>query len=224
MNGGTKGAFTAISDSVYTLVVTPKSDSTTPITIDIPSNSVTNFLQNTNDAITQYVQNIDTIPNYTTSEYWPLNYTATMSSCDYQYTNTCFGDGVLTVNNGSTNHFGLFVPMSGSSYSIQNGAIYYNNIKIIPTSFKIGDVFSYTGNYSTDGFSSLKITVAQHYDQITLHNGGATSTFSDVIRFDCNIGRGSYPGNSTSIYISRTEGIVARIDHDYVSGLNLIKK
>lgn len=60
ISGGTKGVFTAVSGTVYTLVVTPNSSSTTNITVDVAGAVSIDAAGNDNSAATQSVQAVDT--------------------------------------------------------------------------------------------------------------------------------------------------------------------
>ncbi len=60
VSGGTKGAFTAITDSFYSLVVTPDADSTTDITVDVAANVAVTSEGVGNIAAEQNVQPVDT--------------------------------------------------------------------------------------------------------------------------------------------------------------------
>ena len=60
VTGGSKGIFTAVSDTVYTLVVAPDADSTTDITVDVAADVATDGAGNSNTAATQSVQAVDT--------------------------------------------------------------------------------------------------------------------------------------------------------------------
>ena len=69
VGNGSKGAFTAVSSSVYTLVVTPKASSTGNVTIDVAANAATDAAGNGNTAPAQYTQAFDTVaPTITISD------------------------------------------------------------------------------------------------------------------------------------------------------------
>ena len=61
VTGGTKGVFTPVSGTVYTLVVTPTDDSTTDITVDVAANVAQDAAGNDNEAAVQSVQAVDTV-------------------------------------------------------------------------------------------------------------------------------------------------------------------
>nr|WP_233710065.1 Ig-like domain-containing protein [Aestuariicella albida] len=65
VTGGTKGTFTAVSATEYTLVVTPDSNSTTNITVDVAADVATDAAGNGNTAAAQSVQEVDTTPSDT---------------------------------------------------------------------------------------------------------------------------------------------------------------
>ncbi len=60
VTGGSKGAFVSVSDTEYTLVVTPDSNSTADITVDVPADSAIDVAGNGNLMATQAVQEVDT--------------------------------------------------------------------------------------------------------------------------------------------------------------------
>ncbi|MCX5948947.1 MAG: Ig-like domain-containing protein [Cyanobacteria bacterium] len=61
VGNGTMGTFTAVSSSVYTLVVTPKASSTGNVTIDVAANAASDAVGNGNTAPAQYIQAFDTV-------------------------------------------------------------------------------------------------------------------------------------------------------------------
>ncbi len=61
VTGGTKGAFTAVSASEYTLVVTPSDDSVAPITVDIAADVARTSAGGKNLAAEQETQAVDTL-------------------------------------------------------------------------------------------------------------------------------------------------------------------
>jgi hypothetical protein len=61
VTGGTKGAFTAVSGTVYTLVVTPAASSTANITVDVAAGAANDAAGNPNTAAAQAVQAVDTV-------------------------------------------------------------------------------------------------------------------------------------------------------------------
>ncbi|NLF73821.1 MAG: hypothetical protein GX575_32830, partial [Candidatus Anammoximicrobium sp.] len=80
--GGAKDAFTAVSGTVYTLVVTPTANSTANITVDVAAGVATDAAGNPNTAAAQAVQAVDT-----------LNPTVTHVTADK--TNGTYGEGAL---------------------------------------------------------------------------------------------------------------------------------
>ena len=67
ISGGTKGAFSTVSGSVYTLVVTPDANSITNITVDVAGSVAIDANNNPNTAATQAVQVVDTLAPSTIS-------------------------------------------------------------------------------------------------------------------------------------------------------------
>ena len=61
LTGGAAGAFTALSPSQYTLVVTPDPDSTDDITVDVAAGVATDVAGNPNEAAAQAIQAVDTV-------------------------------------------------------------------------------------------------------------------------------------------------------------------
>ena len=61
VTGGTKGAFTAVSATVYTLAVTPNANSTANITVDVAAGVALDAAGNPNTIATQSVQAVDTV-------------------------------------------------------------------------------------------------------------------------------------------------------------------
>ena len=61
ITGGTKGTFTAVSGTIYTLVVEPDSDSFTNITVNVAADAAGDLAGNGNVAATEFVQLVDTI-------------------------------------------------------------------------------------------------------------------------------------------------------------------
>ena len=61
VTGGTKGTFTAVSATVYTLLVTADDNSTTNITVDVAASAALDVVNNTSVAATQAVQAVDTV-------------------------------------------------------------------------------------------------------------------------------------------------------------------
>ena len=89
VTGGAKGDFTAVSDTVYTLVVTPSADSTTDITVDVAANVATDAAGNGNTAAVQSVQAVDTtVPDTTAPTVAITDDTAGTATGDVTYTFT----------------------------------------------------------------------------------------------------------------------------------------
>jgi large repetitive protein len=120
LTGGTRGTFTAVSGSVYTLVVTPNANSTTDITVDVAASLVTDAGGNTNPAATQAVQLVDTVaPTVTITD--DEAGVAGVSGGDVVFTFT-FSEAVTgfdasdVVVTGGTK--GTFTAVSGTEYTL----------------------------------------------------------------------------------------------------------
>ena len=74
--GGTKGVFTSINPSSYTLVVTPLASSTSPIVIDIASAAAQDASGNGNVAALESVQPVNTLINAVTTDTTAPTFTA----------------------------------------------------------------------------------------------------------------------------------------------------
>ncbi|MBF0263731.1 MAG: hypothetical protein HQL46_00535, partial [Gammaproteobacteria bacterium] len=103
VSGGNKGDFVSVSASNYTLIVTPNSDSTENLTIDIAANSLNDLAGNNNEAIEQIVQAVDTAPptlviSDTADETTSGNVTYTFT---FSEDVTGFDSSDLTVNGGT---------------------------------------------------------------------------------------------------------------------------
>jgi hypothetical protein len=61
VTGGTKGAFTAVSGTVYTLAVSPDAESTADVTVDVAAGVAVDAHGNPNTAAVQVVQAVDTL-------------------------------------------------------------------------------------------------------------------------------------------------------------------
>jgi hypothetical protein len=120
VGNGTKGAFTAVSSNVYTLVVTPKASSQGNITVDVAANSATDAVGNGNTAPFRYYQAFDTTaPTVTITD--NLSGTAKIGQ-NVLFTFT-FSEGVsgfstsaITVGNGGTK--GTFTAVSSTVYTL----------------------------------------------------------------------------------------------------------
>ncbi len=115
VSGGTKGTFTAISPTSYTLVVTPNVNSITPVTVDVVAGKFTDLAENNNVAATQNSQAIDTISpvvvitdDQATTTSSTVTYTFTLSEAS---TNFVVND--ITVSGGTK---GIFTAISPTCY------------------------------------------------------------------------------------------------------------
>ena len=166
VNGGIKGTFTAVSDSIYTLVVTPNSNATNPITIDIPANSATDIFQNSNDAIAQYIQNIDTV----------VVDTATPTSL------TIEGPTGVSVSDGTSDYLEIFhSDVKGAAYykySIYKDSKYL--FTLLPKS-KVGKIhkipFSFSSSFKKDSLYHVQVEACNAND---ICNSDGISLFDDI--------------------------------------------
>ncbi|ABM04553.1 cadherin domain protein [Psychromonas ingrahamii 37] len=117
LTGGTKGAFTVLSGSQYTLVVTPSAESVANITVNVPGNVAIDAVGNNSLVASESVQAVDTvIPTVIISDD-----TAATATGDVTYTFTFsenvtgFGVEDVTVTGGKK---GAFTALSGSQYTL----------------------------------------------------------------------------------------------------------
>jgi len=118
VSGGSKGSFTAVSGSVYTLVVTPDASSTANITVNVAANVATDAAGNNNIAATQSIQTVDTVlPSVTiTSDKTSLkaDETATITIV-LSEASSDFNIGDISVTGGELSNF---VATSSTQYSV----------------------------------------------------------------------------------------------------------
>ncbi|MBE3663498.1 hypothetical protein BOO91_21590, partial [Vibrio navarrensis] len=116
VSGGTKGTFTAVSGTVYTLVVTPTANSTSNLTVDVAASVATDTAGNPNSAATQSVQVVDTaLPSIGISSdksALKVGETATLTFTLSENSNDFAADDI-TVTGGSLSGF----TGSGTSYT-----------------------------------------------------------------------------------------------------------
>jgi len=117
ISGGTKGTFTPVSGTEYTLVITPDADSNTNMTVDVAANVAQDLNTNNNTVAIQSVQAVDTAaPSIVISDD-----TAGTASGDVTYTFTFseavtgFTAGDITISGGTK---GTFTPVSGTEYTL----------------------------------------------------------------------------------------------------------
>jgi Ca2+-binding RTX toxin-like protein len=116
VGNGSKGTFSAISSSVYTLVVTPPASSAGTITIDVSTTGVTDAAGNQATAPAQYTQAFDTLaPTVTISD----NVAGTASGATtftftFSEVVTGFSTSNVTVGNGTKGTFSG----SGTTYTL----------------------------------------------------------------------------------------------------------
>ncbi len=128
IGGGMKGAFGG-SGSVYTLEVTPTAGSTANITVDIDATVMTDLAGNSNVAITQYTQTVDTVaPTYLNgtanagSDVITLNFNDILDTVDF----SSIGNFILTVGNVDHSDALYALSTSGSSINIVLDTSKYN--------------------------------------------------------------------------------------------------
>jgi hypothetical protein len=122
VTNGTKGTFTAIDSTHYTLVVTPTTNSTGNITVDVAAAAATDAASNASTAATQSVQAFNTVVADTTpptvaitdnvsgTANGPVTYTFTFSEAV-----TGFTAADVTVTNGTK---GTFTTVDSSHYTL----------------------------------------------------------------------------------------------------------
>ncbi|MBE3671531.1 hypothetical protein BOO25_21755, partial [Vibrio navarrensis] len=126
VSGGTKGTFTAVSGTVYTLVVTPTADSTSNLTVDVAASVATDTAGNPNSAATQSVQVVDTaLPSIGISsdksalkvgETATLTFTLSESSSDFAADDITVTGGSLSGFTGSgTSYTATFTPTANTT-------------------------------------------------------------------------------------------------------------
>ena len=117
ISGGTKGIFTSLNPSTYTLLVTPNADSITPITVDVRAGVFRDLVGNNNVAALQNVQLIDTnAPTVTISAdnvltiNSPVTYTFSLSEASQT-----FNVDSITVSGAEK---GVFTALSPTEYTL----------------------------------------------------------------------------------------------------------
>ncbi|WP_212590308.1 Ig-like domain-containing protein, partial [Vibrio cidicii] len=126
VSGGTKGTFTAVSGTVYTLVVTPTANSTSNLTVDVAASVATDTAGNPNSAATQSVQVVDTaLPSIGISsdksalrvgETATLTFTLSESSSDFTADDITVTGGSLSGFTGSgTSYTATFTPSADTT-------------------------------------------------------------------------------------------------------------
>jgi hypothetical protein len=176
--GGSKGAFNAVSGTVYTLVVTPTSASTANITVDVAGSVAVDGNSNNNTAATQSVQAVDTLR--------PTLSAVTISSNNASSTRAKVGNVItlnftssesistptVTVDGGSASVSGSTTTWS-ATYTMQSG----DNEGALAFTIDHTDLNANTGTQVTAVTSGGVVRFDKTAPVITL-TGLATSTIS----------------------------------------------
>ena len=115
--GGTAGAFTATSSTVYTLVVTPPTNSTTSMTVDVAANAFTDAAGNNNAAASQSVQQVDTTPAVIFTSSVAVDASGTITATLASALGTAGTFGLYTLADGATAYTETVTPSSLISIS-----------------------------------------------------------------------------------------------------------
>ncbi len=155
---GTKGLFTAVSNTVYTLVVTPTDGFEGNVTIDVAANVANDVAGNGNVIATQNVQAVDTkepsvtiTDNGGTTATGDITYTFTFDEAV-----TGFADTDVVVANGTK---GLFTAVSSTVYTLV----------VTPTD-------GFEGNVTVDVAANVANDVAGNGNAIATQNVQAVDT------------------------------------------------
>ncbi|TFH68842.1 hypothetical protein E3W66_02500 [Gammaproteobacteria bacterium LSUCC0057] len=126
VTGGTKGSFTAVSATEYTLVVTPDDDSTDDITVDVAVGAAQSTAGTDSEAAEQETQAVDTAVEPPT-----LSYTDSANASD-QLTN----DATVTVSDLDAGASWEYSTDSGSSWTTGSGS----SFELVDGSYGSGQV------------------------------------------------------------------------------------
>jgi hypothetical protein len=212
VSGGTKGVFSTVSASVYTLVVTPTADSTTNITVDVAANVATDAAGNNNTAATQSVQSVDmALP--TINSVSPVDGALSVGSNDNLVItfseNVSVGSGNLVIYKADNSVFetidvtdGSKVTVSGNQVTINPAGTFANNT---------GYYVQYPGTAFEDAAGN---TAAAISDTTTWNFSTPDSVAPTVQSFSSSTADGSYKEGDTV-------NITATIDEDVKSGSTL---
>jgi Ca2+-binding RTX toxin-like protein len=160
VGNGTKGTFTAVSSTVYTLVVTPDAGEEGNITVDVNTTGVTDVAANTATVPAQYSQGFDTLrptiaisSNVSTlkaGETATITFTLSEASTNFTAADVSATGGVLSNFSGSgTAYTATFTPDAGST---TNGVI-----SVASATFS--DAAGNTNNDGGDANNSVTLTV-----------------------------------------------------------------
>ncbi len=179
--GGTKGSLSG-SGAVYTLPVTPASNSTTTITVDVTSGVAVDTASNPNTAATQSTQQVDTKqPSVVITD--DESGVANVSGGDITYTFTFsesvtgFVTGDVTVVGGTKGTFSG----SGASYTLVVTPA-SNSTTSITVDVAGGVATSTNGNESTAATQSVQIvdTKTPTLSSVTVSSNNASTTLAKV--------------------------------------------
>jgi hypothetical protein len=207
---GTKGAFTAVSATEYTLVVTPDANSAGDITVTTATTGVSDAAGNTATAPADYVQAFDTAaPSVTITD--DVSGTATGNvtfTFTFSEAVTGFGASKVTVANGTK---GAFTAVSATEYTLVvtpdvNSA---GDITVTTATTGVSDAAGNTATAPADyvqAFDTAAPTATVAIDAAALNVGSpstdVTITFSEAVTgFDVNdltISNGSIASVSSS--------------------------
>ncbi|MEI8268079.1 MAG: Ig-like domain-containing protein, partial [Betaproteobacteria bacterium] len=179
---GTKGTFTAVSSTVYTLVVTPTAGFEGNVTVDVAASAASDAVGNASAAAAQSVQAVDTkaptvaiTDNQATTTNGAITYTFTFSEAV-----TGFTAADVTVANGTK---GTFTAVSSTVYTlvVTPTAGFEGNVTVDVAASAASDA---VGNASAAAAQSVQAvdtkapTVAITDNQATTTNGAITYTFT----------------------------------------------
>ncbi len=177
ISGGTKGIFTALSSTIYNLVVTPAANSMAPVIVDVATGKFTDAAGNNNIAAVQNSQAIDTIsPSITLSS--NINNVATdgtaIISATFSETPLGFTINDFVSQNGS---FSNFSTIDSTHYSV----IFTPNTTALSTvdsniTVAAGSYTDAMGNLGAAGIKPVLTITPAEYTTSTNANG-TTETY-----------------------------------------------
>ena len=186
VQNGTKGTFTQVSASVYTLVVTPDSEEVGNITVSVAENVAQDSNSNGNLAVINTLQTFDTdttapvltITDNISAEQANGNIIFTFTFSEYV---TGFATADITVTNGS----------KGSFVTIETGKIY----QLIVSPYETGDVtVTVAENLLTDlgANGNITVTATQSYTDVGMINTASLGDEGFIITGTASAGRLGY--------------------------------